>query len=387
MKIRIYSRYVLLGLSLALMLQTNYRIAGSVGIGELLAIVYFVLVGARQALVGGQVQIRRPDDFTLFYSAVVVLVITPMTLLSLGMNTQGSSFRDLISYFFTCAVLLVLPRADRDVHTMVMTFLVVLFATIGFQFFWGDSSAYYFLRFTGGAKNPNQLALFLVVAVAFSACLPSATYRIGVVLLSLFFGIASSSDAYLVFVLVSILGFTTLIVLPPRAVVFALPLLLVMTYIAFISTGISEVLVQEWAVADEGDLRTQLWLFAFQAWIDSPLSFVFGHGAGSFSGIAGPFGMAEAHNTILDLATVGGTFGLLLFPALPLWMIVKSLSKNHRFAPAVFMGLIAYACFHFVGRQPVFWVSIVLLSRLILAEWDRKRLASNAKPIINGASA
>lgn len=359
------SKYVLLGVSLALMLQTSSRFAGAVGVGELLALLYFTTVLVSGIWVDRRLIFLKPDGFTLFYLGIVILLITPMTLLSSAMATPGSSFRDLAAYFLVCAVLLTLPRAERDVKIMVMAFLCVLFLSITFHYLHGGSSAYYSSRFTGGAKNPNQLALYLAAAVVFSVCLNSNVARFSVVVLAFFFGLMSLSDAFLVFLFVSIAVFVALTIMPPRAVLYALPMLILLFVIVFVFTGLSETFLERWESADEGGGRAQLYISAIYAWLDTPFSMFFGHGAGSYSGINGPFEMAEAHNTVLDFASVAGIFGLLLFPVIPLWMIMRSMSKSYRFAPAVLMGLVAFAFFHFVGRQPVFWVSLVLITRLI----------------------
>lgn len=386
-KVRLPSRYILLGTGLALMLQTNYRFLGPVGVGEIFAMLYFSWVILSALLIGGRPRFRKPDGLTASFLAILVLIITPMTVLSYAMNTPGSSFRDLISYYFVCAVLLTLPHAERDVRTLIKTFLVVLFVTIGVQYFLGGASAYYFSRFTGGAQNPNQLALYLVSATLLSACLPDTMYRICIVLLSLFFGIASLSDAYLISLLVTIIGFTTLTVFPPRAVRLTLPVLLFLSYIAITFSGLLEFFIEQWRIADQGDARTQLYFSALKAWMSTPFSFIFGHGAGSFSGINNAFGLAEAHNTVLDLAAVAGIFGLFLFPVRPLQIAMASLSRNYRFAPAVFMGLVAFAFFHFVGRQPIFWVSVVIYARLVQSELAMQRLVGKSELMTKGAKA
>lgn len=386
MKIKMPSRYVLLGISLALMLQTNYRIADLIGVGEILAMVYFALVLVIQGQFNRLLKVRRLNNFTGFYVACVALIITPVTLLSFSSDTPGLSFRDLISYYFICGILLTLPSEKEDIHVIIVTFLVVLFATICFHYLWGDSSAYYYARFTGGAKNPNQLATYLVVAVLLAAFLQNIIYRIVIVLLSAFFGIASASDAYLVFLLVSTASFITLTILPHRHMFYALPLIIFLIYISTIYFELLDILFQQWSIADQGDSRTQLYISALNAWISTPFSFIFGNGAGSFSGLENPFERAEAHNTALDLATIGGIFGLILFPTIPLWILFRSLVKNYKFASSIFIGMMLFSLFHFVGRQPIFWVSIVLYAQLTQLKWNLKPSGKALKSSINRAN-
>lgn len=365
MKIRMPSKYILLGTGLALMLQTNFRFAGPVGAGELLAVAFIFLKLAQHALLGREMVMRRPDTLTLQYLSIICLIVAPATLLSSALNVPGTNMRDLLAYGFVCAVLLALPQSRRDMTAMIAAFLFVTYATIIAQYLVGGSAAYYSSRFTGGAKNPNQLGLYLVASVVLVTYLPNLWVRVGVISLAMFFGVASSSDAFLAAAFGASVISVMLRVFPPRAVLYVMPVLFLMAYIALIYSGWLDLFNPLWAQADEGGARISLYLSAIQAWTDSIFSVVFGFGAGSYSGLDGPFQEAEAHNTVLDMATVAGIFGLFLFPLIPLWMVMDSLSKKFRFVPAVLMALIAFGLFHFVGRQPVFWVAMVVVARML----------------------
>ncbi|WP_162804615.1 hypothetical protein [Tritonibacter mobilis] len=347
------------------MLQTNYRFAGPIGAGELLAVAFILLKLAQNVLSGRTMVMRRPDTLTLQYLGVICLIVAPMTMLSSAMNIPGTSMRDFLSYGFVCAVLLILPQSSRDMKAMIAAFLFVTYATIVMQYLIGGSSAYYFSRFSGGAKNPNQMGLYLVASVVLVAYLPNLWVRAGVISLAVFFGVASMSDAFFAAAFGATAIAVFLRIFPPRAVLYLLPFLFVLGYVALIYSGLLDIVGARWARADEGGSRTVLYLSAIQAWSGSVFSMLLGYGAGSFSGLEGPFQGAEAHNTALDLATVSGIFGLLLFPLKPLWMVIEALSKKLRFVPAVLMALIAFGLFHFVGRQPVFWVTLVVVSRMI----------------------
>ncbi|WP_435988089.1 O-antigen ligase family protein [Sulfitobacter sp. SH22] len=364
MKIRMPSKYVLLGTSLALMLQTNYRLAGPVGAGELLAVAFIFLKLAKHALSDRTMFISRPDTLTLQYIGIVCLIVIPMTLLSSTMNVPGTSIRDLFAYVFVGAILLVLPQSNRDMRAMIVAFLFVAYATIIIKYLVGGSSAYYFSRFSGGAKNPNQLGLYLIASVCMVAYLPNLWARVGVISVAMFFGLASMSDAFLA---AAFGGFSVLVMLrifSPRAVLYLMPAVLLIGHITLVYSGLLDTLSARWAVADEGGARTVLYLSAIQAWSDSVFSMLFGYGAGSFAGFDGPFQGAEAHNTILDLATIAGIFGFFLFPLKPIWLAMNSLSKKLHFVPAVLAALIAFGLFHFIGRQPIFWVALVIIARI-----------------------
>lgn len=365
MKIRTPSKYVLLGTSLALMLQTNYRFADSVGAGELLAVAFIFLILAKRALSDRTMVISRPDTLTLQFLGIVFFVIAPMTLLSSALNVPGAEIRDLFSYIFVCAILLVLPRSKRDMKAMILAFLIVTYVTTITLYLIGGSSSYYFSRFTGGAKNPNQLGLYLVATTVLAMYLPSLWVRVCVFSLATFFGIATMSDAFLAAAFGASVIAVMLRIFPPRVVLYFLPFLFLIIFIAFFNSGLIDYLGVLWTHADEGGARMDLYLSAIQAWSDSIFSMLFGHGAGSFSGLDGPFQGSEAHNTALDLATVAGIFGLFLFPLTPLWMLFESLSMKLRLIPAILTALIVFALFHFVGRHPVFWVTLVVVARML----------------------
>lgn len=365
MKIRMPSKYVLLGTSLALMLQTNYRFVEPVGVGELLAVAFIFLILAHRAQSDCTMIISRPDTLTLQFLGVVCVVVVPMTLWSTAMNVQGANVRDLFSYIFVCAILLVLPKSRRDMIAMIVAFLIVTYATIIMQYLAGSSAAYYFSRFTGGAKNPNQLGLFLVATIVLAMYLTNLWIRVCVFSLATFFGIVAMSDAFVAAVFAASVTAVMLRFFPPRAVLYFLPVLFLMIYVTFLDSGLIDYLGALWAQADEGGVRTDLYLSAIHAWSDSIFSILFGYGAGSFSGLDGPFQGSEAHNTALDLATVAGIFGLFLFPLIPLWMMKESLLMNSRIVPAALAALIVFALFHFVGRQPVFWVTLVVVVRML----------------------
>lgn len=361
---RIPSKHCLLGASLALMLQTGLRFNEIFGAGEILLILYVIWTIFDVTFRGEKIVLSQIDDFTKIYAAILFFIITPATLYSYLNYVPGSSPRDLAAYFFSLVIALWLPRTGAGARTLVISFLIVLFISVGVQYIFGGGASYYFSRFSGGAKNPNQLALYMATSLVFAAMLPGIFVRTFVVIISLFFGIISGSDAYLAFVVTACIAFFVLSLFPPRLVLTFFPLFLAFAYFVVTDTTVSHFIIEHALDSDQGNSRPQLALSAFDAWTDGLLPFIFGYGAGNYSGLYGAFGMAEAHNTIMDMATIAGIFGIFLFPVMPLIILFKSLANNLKFAPAVFFGLIIFSLFHFVGRQPVFWVSVIFFSRL-----------------------
>ena len=115
---------------------------------------------------------------------------------------------------------------------------------------------------------------------------------------------------------------------------------------------------------EQGSVRITLWKNGFFAGLSSPL---FGLGPGAFSGLSGPFGRFEAHNSMIDWFASAGLVGIVSFG----WLIYRCwpnsrlvLSSNSANAPllssALIAGLLVFSAFHFTFRQPLYWFYIVV---------------------------
>jgi hypothetical protein len=121
------------------------------------------------------------------------------------------------------------------------------------------------------------------------------------------------------------------------------------------------------ADAHQGTVRIELWKQAVSLGLKSPLV---GYGPGYKLAPGEPSAIQEAHNTVLDLLLISGIVGLGGLLALVLLAIRGGL-KNGHLAILIVMGtgVAVFAMFHYVGRQPVFWITVFAI--IYAADLDR----------------
>jgi O-antigen ligase len=124
----------------------------------------------------------------------------------------------------------------------------------------------------------------------------------------------------------------------------------------------------------QGSYRMALWQHALQAWSTSPLV---GLGPGGHSGRLAPFGEVEAHNTFIDWTASSGLVGLLAYAALLLWLFRQVLWSQSPPLVAALAGLVGYSVFHYVLRQPLFWIELVWLCVLARSAREAARAATH----------
>ena len=157
------------GVSLALTLQTRLRgildFDVPIGAGEL-GLAFFaglaILFNASRfaTFIGGS-----EFKFTALFGAWVLFLLTPVTFIMSAYELPGSSMRDLGAYFFAFLATLGLALQHDRFALLAKSFIGTLLVTLTLQYFFGGQDAWYYgIRFTGGAENPNQLALYLVGA-------------------------------------------------------------------------------------------------------------------------------------------------------------------------------------------------------------------------------
>jgi hypothetical protein len=109
--------------------------------------------------------------------------------------------------------------------------------------------------------------------------------------------------------------------------------------------------------------RAGLWRSGIEVVARSPLV---GFGPGRHAGNGIPFQGDEVHQSFIDLATMGGIPAALLFA----WILWTAASPRRRMgsdgyvACIIVAALTAFASFHFMVRQPVFWFYIALAAAL-----------------------
>lgn len=229
-------------------------------------------------------------------------------------------------------------------------------------------------RFTGFGLNPNQIALqsIATLAVLMTVIIKSKSRFIIISAMAampptLFYGIATKSDAFMVCVpgILAAVGlllidrfriklWITIVVGAVLTVSFLLALA-----IAFpnLFGGVGAALQDQLTQGGQDTDRELLWRNGLAAWRASPW---FGNGPGAWSGIGGPYQGIEAHNSIIDWMSIAGIFGLL-----PIFVIARSLMKTRKrfklFRLVGIITLLVFTLFHFTFRIPVFWLAVAML--------------------------
>jgi hypothetical protein len=359
------------GVAVALTLLTNYRSDVGIGPGEV-GLVLAIMIGSFRAAAYGR--FRYSDDawrMPCLLIAYAILALLPLTLIGLLAETIGTSLRDWVAYMLSFIFIMSLRIGRADIATMARVFLLTLAIILLYQYASGGLSAWYANRFTGGAKNPNQLALYcacagLVSIVAFRWTLA----RLCCIAFFCAFGILARSDAYHA-ALAAVLATGLICLLVPWRYSFSLGLPLILGAMAMMvayGSEIDQLAGVAWRGADEGGGRLILDLNGLEAWLNSPLSIILGNGAGNYSGLNGPFQLSESHNTPIDLLSIAGVVGLVVFYWYPVKFALQLYSDRRVALFAFYAGLLVFSLFHFVIRHPVWWFAIYAISWTVARE-------------------
>lgn len=370
---------VFIGLLLAISTQTNYRLTENLGLGEFglgLFIGYAFLVCCVRA---NALQFHQRHKAILVLMGYMIFVLLPVTLVHDIEGYSGSSFRDWLAYML--AILAIVAMVVTEVNTTLAARAAVIFCLLIFSIqyvFGGEQSWYYAVRFTGGAKNPNQLALAVICCVLLTfASGFGKTVKLLLVAIAIFFGVLSVSDAFFVFLVCTLSASVVLHLLPQqyRAVLLIPALIVPTSFLVLILDDIKRKVSYLWYLADEGDTRLTLFSNGIDAWLSGFLSFFLGNGAGSFSGFNNAFEGVEAHNTPIDLLAIGGLLGLVVIYYLPVKNAVMSYRLNEKMVFAGSAGLIVYSLFHYIIRHPIYWFTLFVVAEYLSMVYARRREA------------
>lgn len=352
---------VLVGLSLALISQTESRFSSGVGVGEL-GLLLCITFGLLKNFNRKMFVLGTPSQrYGIFFLIFVLASLFPVTLLNTIADVPGASLRDWLAYLFIALFLLMLANSRLDLGLIIKVFLFSFSALIIIQLL---LVGYETSRYKGGSHNPNQLALYVLCGITLCSSVAlgrKIKFTISCILLG--FGVLSGSDAFGAASAVFCLSFFVIYVFPlkrfiPWGVIFSV---LVLLLIIFWLPYVTEELVKEWNSADEGGSRIGLYEHGLTAWLSSPFSFFIGNGAGAFSGLDNEFGKVESHNTPIDALAIGGCLGLIIFYWFPIKTFIASYRYNLRFNFSFLASLLAFSLFHYVGRQPVFWFTMYIM--------------------------
>lgn len=360
----------LIAAAIALVLQTNYRLSPELGVGEIGLALFIMYAITSCFATPARTPSLREHPLPVLTLVYLLAIVLPVTALNAFYNTFGIEFRDLLAYLLCALTIFALATQPERTREIALLTLVITLALVSLQYLFGDiNTAWYALtRFTGGAKNPNQLALYLVCLTLITAIhVRPPLLKAGCFGLLVFFGLASQSDAFLAYLALSMGILLLSLIVPSRFFLLVAPVtLLVLLLVGLWFLGdITAMLGNQWSAADQGGSRFTLYVNGLQAWLDNPLTFVLGNGAGNFSGLHAPFQGWEAHNTPIDMLTIGGLLGFVAIYFFPVKCALDVYRLDQRLVFACTVGLIGFTFFHFVARHPIFWITIFVLFQYI----------------------
>lgn len=369
--------YLLLPLSLVLIVMTNLRMSFlPIGPGEALLVIWISkelisLIINRSFSIDRRAGIIVRDFLIIFFVMHLGLISASLT----SNYSIGEVIRSQFAHLLSILMLLILanPKHFTKLKDYVRTTIVLgtliffgLYLLYRYAGFTTIRIMYGGVRFTGGARNPNQLALFLVslpfLVLYFLVEESRNTKKTSVfifwtilLVIAINLGLATQSDGLYGTWILSVLILITVSIFANLKFPSSLMVMLVFFISILLILVINENyrLLQKFILdwfneLDEGGSRASLWVEGLKQTFKFPL---FGLGPGSFIKLSTL--QAESHNTFIDLALQGGYVALIIFMIM-LGIIAKGVRKKPILITA-FASLIIFSMSHYVLRQPIFW--------------------------------
>jgi hypothetical protein len=356
---------ILIGFALAFISQTKLRI-GKIGIGELIIFInlFYFIIKTTIVNVSYHTLVFRKISFFILVS-YTILFLLPITIFSYLLNKPGSEIVDLFAILFSFYFIYYLSIKKFNLLLISKSFVFVFFFILITRYIFFNSSSFEDLRFIAGALNPNQISLYVTCAITLILIYFKKSFlNFCILIIYIYFGIRTLSDAFYLYLFVLFFLFSIKIFFKFK--VHIILLLLLPFSIAFIdyfklSSNFIDLIKNIWSNADEGDERFSLYMNGLKAWVDTPFSFFFGHGAGYFSGVEDKMKLMETHNTLIDSLTIGGIFGICFF----YFFILKSLylfyDKKKLNLFIITVSLIIFTMFHNIVRHPIYWFCVLVI--------------------------
>ena len=179
--------------------------------------------------------------------------------------------------------------------------------------------------------------------------------------LSLYVGLSIKSDAIIGTYILMIIFYLILSLCERLKKQQQLLLIFIITIVCFMLFYTSilgnsyHVFVDLFSKLDKDGSRAFLWLKGIKMALETP--FV-GGGPGARV-VLSPIHSMEAHNTFIDLSLQVGLGGLLLYFV----MLIKKYLKirQDKYLLIAFLSIIIFSLSHFVLRQPIFWMYLLLI--------------------------
>ncbi|MFC5602536.1 O-antigen ligase family protein [Sporosarcina koreensis] len=371
---------ILLGIALSSTSFTKIRFIGPIGIGELLltltAIFLIIQLANNQKIYVSEKSIK------------LVSLLTTFILLAFISNLFGAfkgtieiiDFRDTIAFLLPIVlIILVVHLPDYQeiltkaalffyIFSQIYIYCCLLYILIIRNFLYIDFLYYYSTRFSGLSLNPNQLAMLTLTLPIISIYLMSrgkipkylGTLNIVAVV---WVGLKIESDALILTWILSLLIYSYVLFFKTIKIkknlkvivnIFVLSFLISLLKIALdIFKSVSNLFDE---ASSQSSIRYVLWENGIKAFFTSPL---IGNGTKSQSGLFAPFEGDEAHNTLIDLVSMLGLFGLVVILLLFLWAILSS--RKNLYYLILLLQVFIFSNFHNVLRQPIIWFVLFFL--------------------------
>lgn len=371
---------ILLGIALSFTTFTKIRFFGPVGIGELLLLItgifLIIQLANNQKIYVSDKSIKL---VSLLYSLILLAFISNLVGAFKG-TIEIIDFRDTVAFLLPIGLIILivhLPDYQNVLKKAALYFyicsqiyihLCLLYILVIRHFLYIDLFYYYSTRFSGLSLNPNQLALLTLILPIISFCLMSRKkipIYIGVlnITAAVWVGLKIESDALLLTWVLSFCifcyaaFFKTLKFNTHLKVIINVFVLSILVSMLKIGLGISENVSNSFnSVSNQSSIRYVLWENGIKAFSKSPL---IGNGTKSQSGLTSPFEGHESHNTLIDLISMLGLFGLIVILLLFLWVIINS--RKNLYYLILLLQVLIFSNFHNVMRQPIIWFVLFVL--------------------------
>lgn len=383
-----------LALGLTLTMAPRFRIGlyFPIGPGEVISVLWILWVIWNHVFVAGRLPGRQARISTILgIVALFIFLAGILSALLLGFSNY-TSWRDFFALVFVIVLAFAFnlhftDRASLErFYLTLIAFLSIyvfpLFIVSRFTSHIGPFSLYYdvgLTRFSALAFRPGQLD-FIFVAIPFLSIhflfrRKGILTRASLLLLcvaSLYLGFDHKSDSFLVGVAAGSVVALILIwgkaasLLNRRNRLAGIGVVAASLIVLSLISSLMFDKVESWAMniyeeRGQGSVRINLWINGLKAASMSP---VFGLGPGSYSGVKGPFQHSEAHNTLIDVTTVGGMLGALVFLCVIGYLGWRTLMTGLTWLNAGFFSMIGYSFFHYTLRQPLYLIGLIMIHKL-----------------------
>lgn len=403
MKMAINLSTICFSIGLALTTAPQLRFGSlPIGFGEVILSMWILFTAI--SLIKNDRMIVYPlaKKFSIFWFGMFFFLLLG-SLIGLYLGSWSTNFyHDTLSFLFIAVLFIVFllkPDFNKQIHTIISLTLSFIIVPLLLLLIFGQFSPYvgsiqlWFdeVRFLGWAANPNQIA-FTVCALPFLSIYMSLKHnhsilKIWHILLaaaSIWIGFSTKSDTLQAAWTVG--GALLLILLWYRSFsiaktgywmgVFAkiiLPVMILSVIFIFgkpIQSEIKDNITSIFGEDDQGEIRLTLWTRGVEATAASPL---FGHGPGPHSGIEAPFEEKESHNTFIDVSTMNGIFGLLIYLGFIIWIAWKAWIQKQNFILIGLMTILMFSTFHLILRYPLYWFYLVTIMTICQRSSEKEK--------------